>query len=148
MERVMAKSQGSSANESDVTAIRKDLDKILGINASDTALVDGIPTLVNTRMQITINANTNCFQSKLEKDIDTLDSNYKTLTTGVQDLKDQLTESILQEKQSREEESGALKSDLERLEKRSKELKEKLKGKLGVAMPDNDASEDEEEKTE
>ena len=49
----MAKSQGSSANESDVTAIRKDLDKILGINASDTALVDGIPTLVNTLIQMT-----------------------------------------------------------------------------------------------
>ena len=70
------------------------------------------------------------------------------MTNGVQDLKDQLTESILQEKQSREEESGALKSDLERLEKRSKELKEKLKGKLGVALPENDASEDEEEKNE
>ena len=52
IERLLAKSQGSSANESDVTAIRKDLDKILGINASDTALVDGIPTLVNTQLQI------------------------------------------------------------------------------------------------
>ena len=63
-------------------------------------------------------------------------------------MKDKLTESILQEKQAREEESGALKSDLERLEKRSKELKEKLKGKLGVALSENDASEDEEEKNE
>ena len=52
IERMLAKSQGSSANESDVTAIRKDLDKILGINASDTALVDGIPTLVNIQMKI------------------------------------------------------------------------------------------------
>ena len=52
IERLLAKSQGSSASESDVTAIRKDLDKILGINASDTALVDGIPTLVNTQFQI------------------------------------------------------------------------------------------------
>ena len=47
IERSLSKSQGSSANESDVTAIRKDLDKILGINGSDSALVDGIPTLVN-----------------------------------------------------------------------------------------------------
>ena len=52
IERMLAKSQGSSANESDVTAIRKDLDKILGINASDSALVDGIPTLVNIQMMI------------------------------------------------------------------------------------------------
>ena len=52
IERMFAKSQGSSASESDVTAIRKDLDKILGINASDTALVDGIPTLVNIQMKI------------------------------------------------------------------------------------------------
>ena len=144
---MLAKSQGSSANESDVTAIRKDLDKILGINASDTAMVDGIPTLVNT-MKIQPFKFIQIIQTKLEKDIDTLDSNYKTLTTGVEDLKDKLTESILQEKQAREEESGALKSDLERLEKRSKELKEKLKGKLGVALPENDASEDEEEKNE
>ena len=144
---MLAKSQGSSANESDVTAIRKDLDKILGINASDTAMVDGIPTLVNT-MKIQPYKFIQIIQTKLEKDIDTLDSNYKTLTTGVEDLKDKLTESILQEKQAREEESGALKSDLERLEKRSKELKEKLKGKLGVALPENDASEDEEEKNE
>ena len=33
---------------------------------------------------------------------------------------------------------------MERLEKRSKELREKVKGKLGVAMPD-DLDEDEEE---
>ena len=35
----------------------------------------------------------------------------------------------------------------QRLEKRSKELREKVKGKLGVAMPD-DLDEDEEEKNE
>ena len=49
IERMLTKSKdGSSANESDVTAIRKDLDKILGINATDAALVDGIPTLVGS----------------------------------------------------------------------------------------------------
>ena len=52
IERSLSKSQGSSANESDVTAIRKDLDKILGINGSDSALVDGIPTLVNNEYKI------------------------------------------------------------------------------------------------
>ena len=51
----------------------------------------------------------------------------------------------------REEETSTLKKDLERLEKKSKELKERVKGKLGVSMPDDDddvAAPDEEEKNE
>ena len=62
-------------------------------------------------------------------------------------MKNQLSEKIVEEKIAREEETGALKNDLERLEKRSKELREKVKGKLGIAMPDND-DEDEEERNE
>ena len=42
-----------------------------------------------------------------------------------------------------------MKKDLERLEKKSKELKERVKGKLGVSLPDDDAAApDEEEKNE
>ena len=46
---VKAKSGGgSTANQSDMEAMRRDLNKILGRDESGTAEVDGIPTLVNT----------------------------------------------------------------------------------------------------
>ena len=86
-------------------------------------------------------------QTKLQADVDQLNSNVTTVTDTVEDMKNQLTEKIVEEKTAREEETGALKNDLERLEKRSKELREKVKGKLGIAMPDND-DEDEEERNE
>ena len=44
---VKAKSGGGSANQSDMDAMRRDLNKILGRDESGTAEVDGIPTLVN-----------------------------------------------------------------------------------------------------
>ena len=37
---------GASANQSDVDAMKRDLNKILGRDESGTAEVDGIPTLV------------------------------------------------------------------------------------------------------
>ena len=43
---VKAKSGGGSANQSDMDAMRRDLNKILGRDESGTAEVDGIPTLV------------------------------------------------------------------------------------------------------
>ena len=48
IERSAAKAQsaGASANQSDVEAMRKDLNKILGRDEAGTAEVDGIPTLV------------------------------------------------------------------------------------------------------
>jgi len=128
---VKAKSGGgSTANQSDMEAMRRDLNKILGRDESGTAEVDGIPTL-----------------TKLQTDVDQLNSNVTTVTETVEDMKNQLSEKIVEEKTAREEETGALKNDLERLEKRSKELREKVKGKLGIAMPDND-DEDEEERNE
>ena len=46
---VKAKSGGgSTANQSDMEAMRRDLNKILGRDESGTAEVDGIPTLVST----------------------------------------------------------------------------------------------------
>lgn len=63
-------------------------------------------------------------------------------------MQSKITEKIIEEKDAREEETGALKKDLDRLEKRSKELREKVKGKLGIALPDNDVSQDEEESNE
>ena len=49
IERSAAKAQsaGASANQSDVEAMRKDLNKILGRDEAGTAEVDGIPTLVH-----------------------------------------------------------------------------------------------------
>ena len=64
------------------------------------------------------------------------------------EMQSKITEKIIEEKDAREEETGALKKDLDRLEKRSKELREKVKGKLGIALPDNDVSQDEEESNE
>jgi len=128
---VKAKSGGgASANQSDVDAMKRDLNKILGRDESGTAEVDGIPTL-----------------TKLQADVDQLNANVTTVTESLDDMKTQITEKIIEEKDAREEETGALKKDLERLEKRSKELREKVKGKLGIAMPDNE-DEEEEEKNE
>lgn len=86
-------------------------------------------------------------QTKLQADVDQLNANVTTVTESLDDMKTQITEKIIEEKDAREEETGALKKDLERLEKRSKELREKVKGKLGIAMPDNE-DEEEEEKNE
>ena len=87
-------------------------------------------------------------QIKLQTDVDQLNANVTTVTDSFEDMRKQLTEKIVEEKDAREEETKSLKKDLERLEKRSKELKEKVKGKLGVAIPDDDVSEEEEEKNE
>lgn len=51
----------------------------------------------------------------------------------------------------REDETSNIKKDLERLEKKNKELKEKIKGKLGAGLADEDdeaAPNDEEEANE
>ena len=51
----------------------------------------------------------------------------------------------------RDDESSNIKKDLERLEKKNKELKEKIKGKLGAGLADDDdeaAPNDEEEANE
>ena len=132
IERAAAKSgsNGAQPSQDDLDAMRRDLNKILGRDEIGTAEIDGIPTL-----------------TKLQTDVDQLNSNVTTLNDGVEEMKTQLSEKLVEEKDAREEETGALKKDLERLEKRSKELREKVKGKLGVAMPD-DLDEDEEEKNE
>eukprot|EP00090_Calanus_glacialis_P000735 TRINITY_DN10508_c0_g1_i1.p1 TRINITY_DN10508_c0_g1~~TRINITY_DN10508_c0_g1_i1.p1 ORF type:complete len:731 (-),score=252.70 TRINITY_DN10508_c0_g1_i1:1342-3315(-) len=125
---------GGGANSEDLEAMRKDLDKILGRDEAGTAEIDGIPTL-----------------TRLQTDIDQLNANVNTLGGGVEELKNQVTDKIKEEKEAREEETSSLKKDLERLEKKSKELKERVKGKLGVSLPDDDddvAAPDEEEKNE
>ena len=71
-----------------------------------------------------------------------------TVSESLEEVQSKITEKIIEEKEAREEETGALKKDLDRLEKRSKELREKVKGKLGIALPDNDVSQDEEESNE
>ena len=71
-----------------------------------------------------------------------------TVSQSLDEMQSKITEKIIEEKDAREEETGALKKDLDRLEKRSKELREKVKGKLGIALPDNDVSQDEEESNE
>ena len=71
-----------------------------------------------------------------------------TVSGSLDEMQSKITEKIIEEKDAREEETGALKKDLDRLEKRSKELREKVKGKLGIALPDNDVSQDEEESNE
>ena len=71
-----------------------------------------------------------------------------TVSESLEEVQSKITEKIIEEKDAREEETGALKKDLDRLEKRSKELREKVKGKLGIALPDNDVSQDEEESNE
>ena len=132
IERAAAKSGtgGAQPNQDDLDAMRRDLNKILGRDEIGTAEIDGIPTL-----------------TKLQTDVDQLNSNVTTLNDGVEEMKTQLSEKLVEEKEAREEETGALKKDQERLEKRIKELREKVKGKLGVAMPD-DLDEDEDEKNE
>jgi len=137
IERDVSKSAGGGglgANSEDFAAIRKDLDKILGRDEAGTAEVEGIPTL-----------------TRLQTDVDQLNANINTLSGGVEELKNQVTDKIKEEKEAREEETSTLKKDLERLEKKSKELKERVKGKLGVSMPDDDddvAAPDEEEENE
>ena len=71
-----------------------------------------------------------------------------TVSQSLDEMQTKITDKIIEEKEAREEETGALKKDLDRLEKRSKELREKVKGKLGIALPDNDVEQDEEENNE
>merc|ERR1712029_1170795 len=98
---VKAKSGGgASANQTDVDAMKRDLDKILGRDEAGTAEVDGIPTL-----------------TRLQADVDQLNANVNTLGGGVEELKNQVTDKIKEEKEAREEETSSLKKDLERLEK-------------------------------
>ena len=77
------------------------------------------------------------FQIKLQTDVDQLNANVTTVSESLEEMQSKITEKIIEEKDAREEETGALKKDLDRLEKRSKELREKVKGKLGIALPDN-----------
>jgi len=120
---------GGGAASGDVESMRKDLDKILGRDEHGTAQVEGIPTL-----------------ARLQTDVDQLNSNMKTVSTAVEELRDTVNEKIGEEKTAREEETSSLKKDLERLEKKSKELKERIKGKLGAipGLGDDDNQDDEE----
>jgi len=96
---------GGTAASEDLENMRKDLDKILGRDEIGTAEVDGIPTL-----------------TRLQTDLDQVNNNVKVLSEGVEQMKTQLTEKLTEEKEAREEETSTLKKDLDRLEKKSKEL--------------------------
>jgi len=122
---------GGGAASGDVESMRKDLDKILGRDEHGTAQVEGIPTL-----------------ARLQTDVDQLNSNMKTVSTAVEELRDTVNEKIGEEKTAREEETSSLKKDLERLEKKSKELKERIKGKLGAIPGLGDDNQDDEEGNE
>jgi len=122
---------GGGASSGDVESMRKDLDKILGRDEHGTAQVEGIPTL-----------------ARLQTDVDQLNSNMKTVSTAVEELRDTVNEKIGEEKTAREEETSSLKKDLERLEKKSKELKERIKGKLGAIPGLGDDNQDDEEGNE
>jgi len=83
--------------------------------------------------------------------MDTLNTTVSTIGTGMEDLKNQMEIGLKEEKDSREDETSNIKKDLERLEKKNKELKEKIKGKLGAGLADDDdeaAPNDEEEANE
>ena len=151
--------------------MRRDLNKILGRDESGTAEVDGIPTLVSKYVDGILNGvaiilalvinilfiwrtsgidfkYSFMFQIKLQTDVDQLNANVTTVSQSLDEMQTKITDKIIEEKDAREEETGALKKDLDRLEKRSKELREKVKGKLGIALPDNDVEQDEEENNE
>jgi len=113
-------SQGSG----DVEQIRRDLDKVLG---RDSGEVDGIPSI-----------------SKLQSEVDELNNNVALMQGSVRDLDSELKEKIGEETQNREEEAGNLRKDVDRLEKKTKEIKERLKGKLGVNIPDDEDKDEEE----
>jgi len=128
VERDVSKGPDTSKIEADILELKSDVDKVLGKDESGRGEVDGIPSL-----------------TKLQTDVDELKNNMSLVQEKVPEMETSLDSKISNEKQDRIDETAGLRREVERLEKKQKALKSKLKSKLGVTgiTEDTDKEEDE-----